>query len=178
MAQNTGFREQLLRAATPVLEFIDNVRGKKPKDKFKVKLVTGSVTLSEENRPATWKRICQYFTGHKEQQKANYMPHNKRQPSYIQILETGKDNILAVLEYCRDKGFEPPPEADFMLMMYREWLDWLARQPSDHSEGTLPQNSTITEGADQFPVLEDPAIKAMSLGPNPHKEDRVLDAFN
>jgi len=178
MAQNPGFREQLSRATTPVLEFIDNIRGKKPRDKFKVELVAGSVTLNEENRPATWKRIRQYFTGHEEQRKAGYQPHEKHRHSYIKILETGRDNVLAVLDYCRDGGFEAPTEADFMLMRYGEWLDGLAQQPSDHSEGTLPQSSTIPTGTDQFPDLEDPAIKAVCLGPNPREEDRVLDAFN
>jgi len=43
---------------------------------------------------------------------------------------------------------------------------------------TLLQKSTDTEEADLFPVLDDPAIKAASLGTKPHEDDRVLNAFN
>jgi len=38
-------------------------------------------------------------------------------------METGRNNVLAVLDFCKDKGFEAPTEADFMLMRYGEWLE-------------------------------------------------------
>lgn len=156
MAQSTGLRETINRATTPIADLIAGFR-KKPKDKFKVTIVTGSVTLCEENRPGTWKKISQYFQGHAEQRRAGYMPHRKHRDNYARILETGRENILAVVDYCREYGFEIPSEADFMLMRYEEWLDWLAKIDEEPVDPLLLDEDS--EPTDPFPILEDPAIQ-------------------
>jgi len=174
MAQSTGFKETLSRATTPVLEIVNSFRNRKPRDKFKVEIVTGPVTLTEENRPATWKKLRQYFSGHEDQRKANYVPHDKHRGAYAKILETGRNNILTVLDYCRENGFEAPSDADYMLMRYQEWIDWLAHLSTDLPE-LSHQGSGDSGPTEQFPILGDPAIKEAA---RIEQDDRVLDAFN